>query len=245
MIGSLQAAPETIARVAGTALGLAVRAVRPVRRRPLHPRGVHLGGTLRPRADRAESGLAWLDGLSEPLPVRARLSRGAGLPALLPDVLGIALQLPAGDGPGAEVHLLHSSTHRSPLGRFVLAPRRSASGAFLSTLMPFRGERGPVLLALAAAPAPALPADPTGAARVLEKESWRLRLLQARPRGAWHPVADVVLARTPHDPVDTARRSDPLLFAPPGDTTYAWTRLLRGPSYRASRARGELPGGRA
>ncbi|MBO0984640.1 hypothetical protein IOC53_12345 [Rathayibacter sp. SD072] len=220
---------------AGVALGAAVGLVRRVRRRPLHPRGVRLTGTLRPLDPRAASGLAWLDGVTEPLQVRARLSRGAGLPALLPDVLGIALQLHDGDATGRQVHLLFSSTGRCPFGRFVLRPRRRASGAFLSTLMPFRGEHGPVLLALKASSAPELPADLVEAARVLESESWRLRLLQAGPRGAWRPVADVVLGRAPQDPVDPVLRSDPLLFAPPGDTTYAWTRVLRGPSYRAAR----------
>ncbi|MCM6762707.1 hypothetical protein NB037_09795 [Rathayibacter sp. ZW T2_19] len=231
----LRSAAVRAAGVAGAVLGVAVGLVHRVRRRPLHPAGVALTGTIRPLDPREASGPAWLDGVTGPMQVRARLSRGAGLPALLPDVLGVALQLHDGDATGRQIHLLFSSTGRSPVGRFLLLPRRRASGAFLSTLMPFRSEHGPVLLAVEASSSPELPADLVEAARVLESESWRLRLLQAAPRGAWRPVADVVLGRAPHDPVDSARRSDPVLFAPPGDTTYAWTRLLRGPSYRAAR----------
>lgn len=234
---------QTLARAAGLVLGAATSAIRLLRRRPLHPHGVRLVGTLQPVAGRAPSGLAWFDGLTGPVPVEARLSRGAGLPAPLPDVVGIALQLHGSDG--QQVHLLAASTGRGALGRFLLVPRRSASGVFLSTLMPFRGGSGPVVLALETDPEPALPSDPADIARALEGWSWRLRLLHGGMRGGWHPLADVVLTHPPRGSVDTGRRSDPLLFAPPGDTIYPWARALRRPAYRAARAGAPLPEGAA
>jgi hypothetical protein len=118
----------TPARIGGNVLAGLVAAVRLVRRpRPLHPHGVALTGTLTPGAGRVASGLAWLDGLDAPLDVDARFSRGGGLPPALPDVLGLALRIPGDDG--ATVDVLLASTGLSPVGRFLLAPRRALSGA--------------------------------------------------------------------------------------------------------------------
>jgi hypothetical protein len=224
----------TPARIGGNVLAGVVAAVRLVRRpRALHPHGVALAGTLTPVAGRAASGLAWLDALDAPLAVDARFSRGGGLPPSLPDVLGLALRIP-GDG-STTVDVLLASTGLSPVGRFLLAPRRAFSGARLTTLMPYRGTAGPVLVGVLVDVDPPLPAGADDLGRALAARAVRMRLVHATPRGLWHVVARIELARDPAGPLDTATRADPVLAAPPGDTTYPWTRRLRAPGYRAAR----------
>ncbi|CAQ01241.1 hypothetical protein ACR8AL_05805 [Clavibacter sepedonicus] len=224
----------TPARIGGNVLAGLVSAVRLARRpRPLHPHGVALAGTLTPVAGRAASGLAGLDGLDAPLEVDARFSRGGGLPAALPDVLGLALRIP--DSGGTTVDVLLASTGLSPAGRFLLAPHRSVSGACLSTLMPYRGSAGPVLLGVLVDADPPLPAGADDLGRALATRPVRMRLVHATPRGLWHVAARIELAHDSAGPLDTATRADPVLAAPPGDTTYPWTRRLRSPGYRIAR----------
>ncbi|OUE31823.1 hypothetical protein BFL35_03080 [Clavibacter michiganensis] len=224
----------TPARIGGNVLAGLVAAVRLVRRpRPLHPHGVALTGTLTPVVGRAASGLAWLDGLDAPLAVDARFSRGGGLPPALPDVLGLALRIP--DADGATVDVLLASTGLSPVGRFLLAPRRAFSGARLTTLMPYRGTAGSVLLGVLVDEDPPLPAGAADLGRALATRAVRMRVVHATPGGLWHVAARIELTHDPAGPLDTATRADPVLAAPPGDTTYPWTRRLRAPGYRAAR----------
>ncbi len=225
----------TPARVGGNVLAGLVSAVRLVRRpQPLHPHGVALSGTLTPVAGRAASGLAWLDALDGTLAVDARFSRGGGLPATLPDVLGLALRIP--EEGGTTVDVLLASTGVSPTGRFLLAPRRALSGARLTTLMPYRGSAGPVRRGVLVDADPPLPAGADDLGRVLATRPVRMRLVHARPRGLWHVAARIELTHDADGPLDTATRADPVLAAPPGDTTYPWTRRLRSPGYRVARA---------
>ncbi|WP_317231655.1 hypothetical protein [Clavibacter capsici] len=225
----------TPARIGGNVLAGLISAVRLVRRpRPLHPHGVALTGRLTPVAGRAASGLTWLDGLDAPLDVDARFSRGGGLPAALPDVLGLALRIPGGEG--STVDVLLASTGLSPVGRLLLAPRLALSGARLTTLMPYRGSAGPVLLGVLVDQDPPLPAGADDLGRALADRPVRLRLVHATPRGLWHVAARIELAHDAAGPLDTATRADPVLASPPGGTTYPWTRRLRSPGYRVARA---------
>jgi hypothetical protein len=222
------------ARVGGNVLAALIRAVRLVRRpRPIHPHGVALAGTLAPVTGRAPSGLAWLDALDAPLEITARFSRGAGTPAALPDVLGLALRIP--DGGDTTVDVLLSTTGIGYPGRFLLQPRRSLSGARMTTLMPYRGSTGPVLLGVLVDADPPLPAGAEELGRALAARPLRMRLVQATPRGLWHVAARIELTHDAAGPLDTATRVDPVLAAPPGDTTYPWARRLRAPAYRDAR----------
>ncbi|MFT2753695.1 hypothetical protein [Clavibacter sp. Sh2088] len=224
----------TPARIGGNVLAGLVAAVRLVRQpRPLHPHGVALTGTLTPVAGRAASGLAWLDGLDAPLAMDARFSRGGGLPPALPDVLGLALRIPGESG--TTVDVLLASTGLSPVGRFLLGPRRAFSGARLTTLMPYRGTAGPVLVGVLVDVDPPLPAGAADLGRALATRAARMRLVHATPGGRWHVAARIELTHDAAGPLDTATRADPVLAAPPGDTTYPWTRRLRAPGYRAAR----------
>ena len=68
-----------------------------------------------------------------------RLSRGAGPPAPLPDLLGLAIRLPsAGSAP---VDLLLTTTGRGPLGRLLPALRRDTA-AVHSSIMGYRSDAG-------------------------------------------------------------------------------------------------------
>src|SRR3954447_10443893 len=88
--------------------------------RPMHPRGVVVSAVLTRHGSAAPWGVPWLD-QPERDEVVVRLSRGFGVPAPLPDLIGLAVRIPGDDGP---VDLLLSSSGAGPLGRRVVVPRR-------------------------------------------------------------------------------------------------------------------------
>lgn len=221
---------------AGRVLAAVIGAIGVVRGpRPIHTTGLLLTGTLTPLPrGRATSGIAWIDDRSaEPTGVTARLSRGAGLPAPLPDVIGLAVRLDGGRG-----DLLLSSTGIGVPGRFVLRPRWTPARAVLSTLMPYRGSDGPVLIAARSTTPAALPAGMEGVRAALADTPWRLDLLFATPTGLWHRFGALELAPAP-GPIDAAEpRFDPVLNPPAGAGTYGRTRALREPAYSVGRRGG-------
>ena len=226
------------ARLAGGALAALIGALGTVRGpRPIHTTGLLLTGALRwrPRTA-ARAGIAWIDERpSGGAPVTARLSRGAALPAVLPDVIGLAVRPGTGEGDG---DLLLSSTGIGLPGRFLLQPRRSPAGAVLSTLMPYRGTDGPVLLAARSTGPARLPRRMEDVRTALEVEPWTLELLFAPALGRWHRFAELELRPAP-GPIDAGEpRFDPVLRPPRGAGTYGWTRALREPSYAVGRRRG-------
>ncbi|RIJ56907.1 hypothetical protein DZG02_14925, partial [Clavibacter lycopersici] len=99
----------------------------------------------------------------------------------------------------------------------------------------YRGSAGPVLIGVLADADPPLPADTRELARALALRPVRMRLVHATPRGRWHVAARIELTHDADGPLDTATRADPVLAAPPGDTTYPWARRLRAAGYRAAR----------
>lgn len=204
-----------------------LKSVRPDR--PLHPEGLGLSGTLLITGSPAEtSGVDWLDSPGTGT-VAARFSRSIGLPQALPDVLGLALRVTTEPGAGSSTagntgpaDLLFASTGWRLPGRFLLQPRLDVDAAALSTLMPYRGRKGPVLLGLRTI---SLPPGP------LSDGEWVLGLYWARPAGAWRPCGELRL-HAAAEPGDTSLRFDPLAHQPPGADAYAWTRRLRERSYR-------------
>ncbi len=209
------------------------------RPRPIHVRGRVLEGHITWLPGAEPSGIAWVDEApSVPVAVVARLSRSVGLPWLLPDVIGLALRIDAGDLP-ADIEL--ASTGRGVPGRFMLAVQRSASRAWFGTLFPYRSSRGPVLLSARQTSDGTLPARGDALDAVLTRAGWGLRLYHATPTGLWHPFADVSLRMragaddaanhgTSQD--DAGLRFDSVRNALPGAGTYPWVRSLRQPSYR-------------
>jgi hypothetical protein len=190
--------------------------------RPIHPKGLGLSGTLTRTGNPFEaSGLGWLDAPGVDT-VEARFSRSAGLPQALPDVLGLALRVtPDGSGPA---DVLFSSTGWRVPWRFLLQPRLDVDGATMTTLMPYKGSKGPVLLGLRTISLPA---------GSLSSGEWVLGLYWARPAGRWRPCGELRLHAGPK-PGDTPLRFNPLENQPPGARTYDWTRRLRERSYRTA-----------
>lgn len=205
--------------------------------KPLHPVGVVLQGRLlRTGAGPDEaSGVAWLDERGSD-DVVVRLSRGGGLPVWAPDVHGIALRHVHR---GRTVDVLLSTTGSIPGARHVLAPQRTLGGGVFTSLLPYRGPHGPVLLAARPVPKRALPFDPVAVATALAAEPLRLRLAwSAGLVGAWRPFGWLVVGGPAQPTPDPGLRFDPLQ-APPGLDTYRWVGALRDRAY--ARARTAVP----
>ncbi|GAA1269916.1 SRPBCC family protein [Arthrobacter pascens] len=231
----------------------AIKALRPDR--PIHPRGISLVGELTRHGLQdgpagsmpagmpagapgsmpgGRSGISWLDAPGTDQ-VRARFSRSVGLPDALPDILGLALRI--GAGPGAADVLLATTGWGFP-ARFLLLPRLDVGAARFSTLMPYRGADGPVLLGLRTF---SLPPRATGRAETgggfrdaLAEGRWVLALSFATPAGRWVHAGTLTLRADP-DQEDTPARFDPLQHPLQGAGTYAWARRLREHSYRTAR----------
>jgi hypothetical protein len=218
---------RTLLSEAGSAAGSALRGLSAGLTRlrsadkPLHPRGVLLEATVHRFGSDEKFGVPFLD---EPGtdPALVRFSRGGGLPAALPDVLGIALRI---DPAGRSADLLFSTTGRGPLGRFLLVPRRAEaiSATTHSTLQPYRTPTGPVVLS--ATPTTADPSDPR----------LSIRLAVARPTGRWHDFGSVALAGPVSAAEDAEVSFDVFVNAVPGLENYPWTRRLREGAYAAAR----------
>ena len=85
-----------LARVAGRLVGVPLAGLARLRSgKPMHPRGAVFSGVLERHGSGSGDGwgVPWLDTAATEDAV-VRLSRGAGLPAPLPDLLGLALRLP-------------------------------------------------------------------------------------------------------------------------------------------------------
>jgi hypothetical protein len=231
-----------ISAVAGRVLRAVFAGILVVRRpRPIHPRGIELRGEAT-WLDPSRSGIRWIDDAPDsPLRVTARTSRSIGLPAPLPDIIGLALRFEGeGEGEHGDVDLELASTGAGVPGRFTLRLHGSPSRAHFATLLPYIGDRGPVLLAARTiSPADLPTALPPLAAR-LRDEPWHLRLFVATPRGSWHPFADVRLRSTP-DGRDTPLRFDAGRRLLPGSRMPRWVDALRQPSYDLVQRQDPIP----
>lgn len=217
-----------LARASGAVLDRVFAAVQRLRHsRPIHDRGVVLSGILRRIPDAAPSGIRFIDDPAQgPVPVVARVSRSLGLPAPLPDVIGLALRLDIG---GTACDLELASTGWRVPGRFALLPRRRPERAHFGSLLPSRGRRGPVVLMARTRSGRAPATDP----RELRRDDdavWSLVLAHATPAGRWHPFALVDLRADP-DQDDSGLRFDTVRRPLPGARTYPWVGALRQPSY--------------
>jgi hypothetical protein len=222
-------------RVAGRLVGVALGALARVRRgKPMHPRGAVFSAVLERHGAAAGDGLGvpWLDAAATD-PAVVRLSRGAGLPAPLPDVLGLAIRLPSGTG--APVDLLLSTTGRGPLSRLVPALRRDTA-AVHSSIMGYRSDAG--TLRIAALPeADDVPSEPVPLADAVAREGLSFLLAVARGRGPWVPFGRLVLGRAA-EPLDPDVRFDAVLNPPPGLVPDGPMARFRAPAYARARAAG-------
>lgn len=230
-----------VSAVAGHALKAVFRAALLVRRpRPIHAHGVLLEGELRWYPRHGSSGIRWVDEPQpDPVAVVARASRSAGLPTGWPDIVGLAFRVDSPEGP-ADVEL--ASTGFGVPGRFMLMLHRSPSRARMGTLLPYRSERGPVLLCARTLGPPQLPAPLDDLAEVLERETWRLRLYYAFPTSRWRAFAELTLRRPAGDADrDTGIRFDAVRNPLPTAGIYPWVRAFRQPTYEMTQGHHSEP----
>ena len=221
-----------VARAAGRLVGLPIAGVARLRRgKPMHPRGAVFSAVLARRgATGSPWGVPWLDTADTGEAV-VRLSRGAGLPARLPDLLGLAVRLPSDAGP--PVDLLLSSTGRGPVGRLLPALRRD-SAAVYSSIMGYRSDRG--TLRIAALPEDdAVSSEPGSLARKVNQVGLSFTLAAATVPGRWVPFGRLVLGELAQ-PLDPGIRFDAVLHAPPGLVADGPMARFRAPAYARARA---------
>jgi hypothetical protein len=197
--------------------------------KPMHPRGAVFDAVLERHGGTADRGVPWLEAKARD-PAVVRLSRGAGLPAPLPDLLGLAVRLP---GDGAPIDLLLSTTGRGPLTRLLPLPRRDAA-ALYSSIMAYRSDAGS--LRLAAFPeATGVPSDPGPLADAVSGDGLRFTLAVARGLGPWEPFATLTLTGAV-PALDPDVRFDAVQNPPPGLVPDGPMARFRAPSYRRARA---------
>jgi hypothetical protein len=197
--------------------------------KPMHPRGAVFEAVLERHGGTGEWGVPWLDARATDTAV-VRLSRGVGLPAPLPDLLGLAVRLPGDGGP---VDLLLTTTGAGPLGRLVPVVRRDTAAVY-SSIMGYRSDAGS--LRLAAFPqADEVPSEPEPLVRAVSRDGLRFTLAAARGLGPWHPFAQLGL-REPLPALDPDVRFDAVQNPPPGLVPDGPMARFRAPAYARARA---------
>lgn len=196
--------------------------------KPMHPRGAVFDAVLERQG--GTWGVAWLDARATDAVV-ARLSRGAGLPARLPDLLGLAIRFPGDDG--APVDVLLTTTGRGRLTRLVPVLRRDTA-AFYSSIMGYRSDAGS--LRLAAFPeADDVPSEPRPLAAAVARDGLRFTLAACAGLGPWRPFARLTLHR-PLPGLDPEIRFDAVQNPPPGLVPDGPMARFRAPAYARARA---------
>jgi hypothetical protein len=216
-----------LAAVAGRVVGAPLGALARWRHgKPMHPRGAVFDGLLERGTGTGGLGVPWLD---EPArdEVVVRLSRGAGLPEPLPDLLGLAVRIP--DGP---VDLLLSSTLTGPLLRLLPAPRRDTATAYTS-IMGYRSDAG--TLRLAAFPEQRrVPSDPGPLAEDVARQALVFHLAAAGGQGPWQAWGRLTVT-VPRDDLDPDVRFDAVRHPPDGLVPDGPMARFRAPAYAAAR----------
>jgi hypothetical protein len=222
-----------LARVAGRLVGAPLAGLARLRGgKPMHPRGAVFSAVL----DRHGSGpgdawgVPWLDTAASEDAV-VRFSRGAGLPAPLPDLLGLALRLPSASG--TPIDLLLSTTGRGAVTRLLPVPRRDTAAVY-SSIMGYRSDAG--ILRFAALPEDdGVPSEPAPLAEEVSRQGLSFTLAVARGAGPWRPFGRLVIGE-PAGPLDPGIRFDAVLHPPPGLVPDGPMARFRAPAYARARA---------
>lgn len=219
-----------VPRLAGRAVAAPIAALARLRSdKPMHPDGAVFDGVLERSGASPPLGVPWLDAPGRD-DVVVRLSRGAGLPPPLPDILGLAVRVPGERGP---VDLLLSTTGLGALSRWVPLPRRDAAVPYTS-IMGYRSSAGTIRIA--ALPEQAhLSARPRPQAGEVQRRPVSFTLAAAVRAGGWQPFARLTLTE-PARPLDPDVRFDAVLHPPPGLAAAGPLARFRRPAYAAARA---------
>jgi hypothetical protein len=183
---------------------------------------------------RAGSGIALFDrpGLH---PAVVRLSRGVGLPSGWPDILGVAVRVPGGDGAGGDLDLLVSSAlGRAPVARHVPFPRRAITATYTS-IAGYRTWRGRRFFAVL--PHPSTPSfhDLDEVAAAVREGPVRFLMGTAARTGRWHVAGRIDLGESLSTGFDRQVAFDPLMTSVRGVAADGLLWRLRAAAYRGSR----------
>ena len=200
--------------------------------RALHPRGAVFDAVLERHGAMPPLGVPWLDE-ARTEPVVVRLSRGAGLPAPLPDVLGLAIRL--GDE-RAPVDLLLSSAGRGAWSRRVPVPRVGAEVPY-GSIMAYSSSAGPIRI-VALPETSGVASDPGPVAEAVAEGALAFTLAAAVGRGGWRPFARLCSTGS-REPLDPAIRFDAVRNPPPGLVPDGPMARFRAPAYATARAAGQ------
>lgn len=197
--------------------------------RVFHPNGLLLDGELTARSTGA---LPFPSGTH---PVIARLSKGAGTPGGLPDILGLAFRLSPAEG-RQPWDITLASSGAGTLSRVLLVPSRSWSQTVYSSLMPYRvGNRWLWLLAEADNDQPSDTADLSALERQARNRPLHFTLFQAAPGQGRKVIGHLTLHGVRGDAEFPA--FDPVQNCPPDvHLSPDWINRIRELSYRGSRA---------
>jgi hypothetical protein len=125
------------------------------------------------------------------------LSRGAGVPQGLPDVLGLAIKLPDFNGPRKDQDFLLVSAASAPVARHLLLPATAFGSRTFSTVLPYQVD-GEVLL-YGTLPSPpekrATGLELTKLDEALEEGRLRFRFAIATLTGPWRRIGELQLER--------------------------------------------------
>jgi hypothetical protein len=221
-----------LADAAGRAVAVLIAAATRLRgAKPMHPRGVLFDAVLERTGPPRPWGVGWIDARSVDRVV-VRLSRGAGLPARWPDLLGMAIRFPAPDDGAGPVDLLLSSTGRGPVSRMVPVLRRDAATVY-SSIMSYGSPVGRVRFA-ALPERSGVPSAQSALAGEVARRGLRFTIAACLGHGEWEPIGRLELL-DPVDPLDPEVHVDAVLHPPAGLTTDGPMARFRRPSYAAAR----------
>jgi hypothetical protein len=211
----LETSAHAVGSAGGVLLSAATRTVAALRpaAKPLHPRGQVVRGRVFRHGVRPATGVPWLDEPGED-DVLVRRSRAIGLPGSVPDIHGLAVRVPLPDGGHGD--LLFATTGWGRLTRFLLTASRSPESRPMTTLLPYAGPHGPLLLG----------------ARTTGEETFQLAVAAAD--GAWSGFAELRLSQLPGEDQDVS--FDPVTNRLPGLDQYDVVERLREPAYHAARS---------
>ncbi|ORT58055.1 hypothetical protein [Streptomyces sp. CB03238] len=220
------------------AFGIARRIARRRSAPALHPQGLTCAGVLDvpgTGGDAAPWGVPLLDRAGS-YDVTVRWSRAAGLPARLPDGLGLALRVEDAGGHGAPLDLLLTSSGTGRLGRHVPRLRRDALAGPYSTLLSYRvGDRERVIAAFPVRGPRRVRGDLAALRQALEHGPARFELRAAAPGEPWRTFATLTVGTPRPYPEETTPTSDPYLHGLPGLRPTDRLHGLRAAAYSGSR----------
>ncbi len=176
-----------------------------------HRRSLHTNGD----AYEAELVIERPQGVGVPLfdepgrrPAIARLSRGAGLPEPVPDILGIAIRIVDAHGPGAHQDFLLATSAGLPVAHHLLLPATSFFSRTFSSVLPYSIGGSTRLVGARALAGPPHGGDQGlgGVATAAARRELAYELSLARPFGRFARVARLELgAQMPADEAERLR----------------------------------------